>query len=287
MAETRHPLLAAVDACAALKFAPLPAVSTAGLRAGVVEEPEYWHRADLLATEGALGPVFDKLVDAHGPGHRLPAVVHFQRALLRDPIFLVASSIYLTGRAPLLEREHLWFPWHADASLGTPLLTRARTAVLPEDDCAGHPDAVVAADRQDRDRMAAEHLVAAFAPLLGAVHDHTRMGIRTLWGWVVDSLHFYMLNPARFLGRDAGEAWAQAQGLADEVAKAGAVFRARPQLFPFCPDHPRGTWGVRGTCCFDYKADAEHGYCLTCPLRDDGSRLHKLQEWLRDPASAP
>ena len=59
------------------------------------------------------------------------------------------------------------------------------------------------------------------------------------------------------------------------------------RLFPFCDNHPRGTWAVRGTCCFDYKGDPEHGYCTTCPHKCDNERRNELQEWLRNPALAP
>ncbi len=130
-------------------------------------------------------------------------------------------------------------------------------------------------------------MVAAFTPVIDALSAHTRVGKRTLWGWVLDTAHFYMLNPARFLGRDAQAAWALANRLADALLEAGAVTRARPRLFPFCDNHPRGTWAVRGTCCFDYKGDPEHGYCTTCPHKCDNERRNELQEWLRNPALAP
>jgi hypothetical protein len=286
MSDTRHPLSAVIEACAPLRFAPLPALSTSELQTGPQEAPEYWLRADLLAADGALGAVYDKATAAHGPDHRLPSVVHFQRSLMRDPLFLVAAGLYLTDRAPLVRRDHLWYPWHRGAELGTPLLTDVAVAVLPGDGTAGHPAAVPVAGPHEQERMAAEHLVAAFTPLITALHQHTRMGVRTLWGWVVDCLGFYMLNPARFLGHDAEQAWERSRRLIDAVAEAGASFRTRPRLFPFAPAHPRGTWAVRGTCCFDYKCADDGAYCLTCPLRDDASRLHTLQTWLQDPAGA-
>ncbi|QVQ52489.1 (2Fe-2S)-binding protein [Spiractinospora alimapuensis] len=287
MTCARHPLSAIVDACASLRFAPLPSLRVDGLAHGTEEHPELWLRADRLGSADALGPVYDKVTAEHGPGHRLPAVVRFQRALLRDPVFLVAAGIYLAGRAPLLRAEDLWYPWHADASIGTPVVTSTRVAVLPDDPAAGHPDVTVVSDERELDRVAARSLVETVRPMLGALQQHTRMGTRTLWGWVADSLCFYMLNPARFLGHDSELAWARGQAVVDEMVTAGAVLRDRPQLFPFCANHPGGVWAVRGTCCFDYKADAKEDYCLTCPLRDDASRTEKLLTWLNDPATAP
>ncbi|WP_067968887.1 (2Fe-2S)-binding protein [Nocardiopsis trehalosi] len=289
MAVSEAPLQAVVDACAPLKFAPLPDIWVCGVEAPRRPHPgtEHWYRTDLMVAEGAVGTLFDQVTAHHGPPHKLPAATHFLRALLREPIFMVSAGLYLTGRAPLLDERHLWFPWRSNASFGTPTVTSARVAVLPDDPAAGHPDTVVAADPDDLDRIAAEHLVGAFAPIIDAVHAHTRVGLRTLWGWVLDTLHFYMLNPARFLGRDAAEAWARADRLGDALVLAGAVTRKRPRLFPFCEGHPRGTWAVRGTCCFEYKGDPEHGYCTTCPLKDDADRRSELREWIRNPALAP
>ncbi|TDQ45878.1 (2Fe-2S)-binding protein [Actinorugispora endophytica] len=288
MAHQRHPLATVVDACTPLRFAPLPQIRTPEvLRLDGRTDTEHWYRADLLAANGVLGPVYDGFVAGHGPGHRLPAATHLLRALLREPIFMVAAGVYLTGRAPLPAADGLWFPARADRGFGTPMVTSPRVAVLPGDVFADHPDAVVAADPDDLDRMAAEAMLDAFAPLIGAVHAHTRLGLRTLWGWVLDTMHFHMLNPARFLGRDVSAAWERADRLAEALVSAGAVTRARPRLFPFSEDHPRGTWAVRGTCCFDYKGDPEHGYCTTCPLKCDSQRRGELQEWLRNPALAP
>ena len=288
MAQQRHPLATVVDACAPLKFAPLPDLRPPALtRAADQGDVEQWCRADLLAARGALEPVYDGYVAATRPGHRLPAATHFLRALLREPIFLVAAGLYLTGRAPLLDAGHLWFPVRADHTVGTPMVTEAKVAVTADDAFAAHPDAVALPDADEVTRAAAKAMVAAFTPVVDALCAHTRVGRRTLWGWIVDTTHFYMLNPARYLGRDARAAWEHADRLADAMTAAGAVTRSRPRLFPFHADHPRGTWAVRGTCCFDYKGDPEHGYCTTCPHKCDDERRNELQEWLRNPALAP
>lgn len=288
MAPTEHPLQAVMDACAPLRFAPLPDIRAAGFRSAPQRHgTETWHRTDLMAAEGDIAVLFDRYTAQHGPGHTLPNSTRFQRALLREPIFLVSAGLYLTGRAPLLDREHLWFPSLSDGSFGTPTLTSVRMAVLPDDPVADHPDTVVVATEAAQETMAAEHLVHAFSPIIDGVARHTRVGVRTLWGWVLDIAHFYMLNPARFLGHDAGAAWSRASRLGDALTEAGAHTRSRPRIFPFHTEHPRGTWAVRGTCCFDYKADPEHGFCVTCPLKADSERHEELQDWLRNPSIAP
>lgn len=287
-AVTPDPLDAFRDACAPLKFAPLPDLLSFEELSAVPRGRVRWHQAGAMAADGWLPVLYDRLRSEHGPGHRLPAATNFLRVTLREPIFLVSASLYLTGRAPLLSPDTLYLPWDSGlARFGTPASVGTRTAVLPDDPAVGHPGTVVAEDEDAQLRMAAEALFATFEPIIDALHGHTRSGKRTLWGWVLDTLHFYMLNPARYLGRDPEQAWDLATRLGDAVVAAGAVTRRRPRLFPFAPDHPRGTWAVRGTCCFDYKGDPEHGYCTTCPLKCDGERQQDLSEWLRDPALAP
>ncbi|WP_017597467.1 (2Fe-2S)-binding protein [Nocardiopsis lucentensis] len=285
---TPDPLEALRDACAPLRFAPLPGLPRSGPPVPDIPGDVHWHRSDHLVTDGWLPVLHDKLRTEHGPGHRLPAATNFLRVTLREPIFLVAASLYLTGRTPLLTPDTLYLPWDTVRSrFATPVVAGARWIVLPDDPAAGRADTVTARDRDEQLRLAAEGVVDTFGPLLAALHAHSRAGLRTLWGWVVDTLHFYMLNPARYLGRDARQAWELAAGLGDAVIAAGAVTRRRPRLFPFAPENPRGTWAVRGTCCFDYKGDPEHGFCTTCPLKCDAERREDLSEWLRDPALAP
>ncbi|MDA2804825.1 (2Fe-2S)-binding protein [Nocardiopsis suaedae] len=288
MPEVPVPLQAVVDACTPLKFSPLPALRAPGITAGAGDPAaDQWFRTDLMVADGEVPVLFERLTALGARGHRLPAVTDFLRATLREPVFLVSAGLYLTRRAALPDADRLWFPWRSESGFGTPTLTGVRTAVLADDPAADHPSAVVCADEDELVRTAAEHMVAAFAPVIDALHAHTRVGLRTLWGWVLDTAHFYMLNPARFLGRDAEDAWRLACALGDALIEAGAVTRARPRLFPFREDHPRGTWAVRGTCCFDYKGDPEHGFCTTCPLKCDNDRRDELQEWIRNPALAP
>lgn len=285
---TQAPLDAIRAVSTRLKFAPLPEIIDFEALQLRPFDGTQCHSVTSMTVEGWLPVLFDKLRTEHGPGHRLPAATNFLRVTLREPLFLVASSLYLTGRAPLLDPDTLRLPWDtAEARFRTPIVVDARTVVLPDDPDTDHPATVVARDEHEQLRLTAEALFATLEPLIDALQEHSRAGKRTLWGWVLDTLHFYMLNPARYLGRDAEQAWNLATRLGDAVIEAGAITRKRPRLFPFAPEHPRGTWAVRGTCCFDYKGDPEHGYCTTCPLKCDSERKEDLSEWLRDPALAP
>ena len=64
------------------------------------------------------------------------------------------------------------------------------------------------------------------------------------------------------------------------IAASPRLGRRRPDLFVF--DAPGGPWfGLKGAaCCRAYKwAGREGEYCLSCPLRDDESRLEGLRAW--------
>ncbi|MGV2387271.1 MAG UNVERIFIED_CONTAM: ferric iron reductase FhuF-like transporter family protein, partial [Thermobifida fusca] len=95
MTRQCHPLATVVDACAPLRFAPLPDLRLRSFtRSGDQGDAGQWCRADLLAAKNAFAPVYDGFVAATRPGHRLPAATHFLRAVFREPIFLVAAGLY-------------------------------------------------------------------------------------------------------------------------------------------------------------------------------------------------
>ncbi|AUS77705.1 ferric iron reductase FhuF-like transporter family protein [Actinoalloteichus sp. AHMU CJ021] len=273
------PVRGLLDACAPLTFAPLPAFGSAPTP-GPDDAPEparRWFSAEEFAA-GEVRAVFDALrADGNLPPQVQPAAMRYMRSLFRELVFVVSAGVYLTGRAVELRPDGVWFPVLADGATGTPLVAAPRVAVLPGGAPAGHPDvAAVVPDEDALDRFAAAGLVATCGPVIEDLARHTRVGVRTLWGYVIDCLHFYMLNPARRLGRDMTGAWARASRLAAAVIEAGAPRRAMPRMIDFPPTVCEGLWAVRGTCCFDYKADADHGYCVTCPLERDELRRPRL-----------
>ncbi|APU15899.1 MULTISPECIES: (2Fe-2S)-binding protein [Actinoalloteichus] len=268
--DQQAPLDAVVLACRDLTFAPLPELRPD--RPAPMEGETRWLSLVELLDDGRLAETFDALRAREGAGHPGAAAIRYLKGLLRETVFLVSASIYLTDRAPELSPETLWFPFAPDGDIGTPRITSRRAAVLRGDPDARLPDTVVVADRDALDVWAAARLVEVFGPLVEQVRRHSRVGARTLWGYLVDILHFYMINPARRLDRNVPAAFARADRLVAAVIAAGAPVKARPRLFRFRPEGNQGVWAVRSTCCFDYKVDAEHGYCGTCPLQEDTVR---------------
>ncbi|ASO21136.1 hypothetical protein FHR81_002103 [Actinoalloteichus hoggarensis] len=269
-AEHPRPLDAVVLACRDLTFAPLPELRP-DAPAPIEGETRWLSLHQLLAGE-RLAETFDALRIREQAGHPGAAAIRYLKGLLRETVFLVSAAVYLTDRAPALAPEALWFPFAPDGDVGTPRITSDRAAVLRGTPAARLPAAVVVDDHEALDAWTAARLVAVLGPLVEAVRRHSRVGARTLWGYLVDILHFYMINPARRLDRNVPAAFDRADRLVAALIAAGAPVKARPRLFRFRPEDNQGVWAVRGTCCFDYKVDAEHGYCVTCPLQQDTVR---------------
>ncbi|WP_086818983.1 hypothetical protein [Allokutzneria sp. NRRL B-24872] len=225
--------------CAGLAFAPLPELTgTEGVPTG-----DTWFTAvemrervtELLAAQDEAVP----------PG---PRAMEALRVLLRELIFCTAASVYLFEAAPRVAADCYWF--HYDGTVDR------RRMVVTE----------IAAD----DRDLASGFVATVTPLVTEVCAQSRVGARTLWSYVIDMIHFGMLNLARQLGRDRAAAWARAAELAEELHAAGIPRRSRPVLANYGGSDDE-SWGVRGACCLDF-TDGVQTMCLTCPLLDDAAR---------------
>ncbi|PXY17673.1 ferric iron reductase FhuF-like transporter family protein [Prauserella sp. PE36] len=277
--QVRHrgPLAPVVQACAELTFAPLPVL---------LDEPPadtpgtHWWRLDRLVGEDQIGPAFDAFRELRGPRQISAAAVHFLKSFGRELIFLAAAGTYLAGRSAELRPDVVWLPADERNLLGEVHVVRPRVAVL--DGHPTEPGTVPVRDENELDEWTSVLLIDLFGPVIDALSAHTRVGRRTLWGYVVDMLNFYMLNPARRLGNDLDQAWRRSERLTTALLAAGAPIRKGPRLFWFQPDRPQGAWAVRGTCCFDFRADPEHGYCITCPLEDDTVRQTKFAEAFGD-----
>ncbi|MEU3274863.1 (2Fe-2S)-binding protein [Saccharomonospora sp. NPDC006951] len=280
-ASDRGPLTPVVEACAGLTFAPLPVLLSAppGEQEGI-----RWWRLDRLVEEGMIGPTFDAFRELRGPQQISAASVHFLKSFGRELIFLAAAGTYLSGRSAELSPQLVWLPADENNLFGDVHVVSSRVAVPSDiaDLADGASDTVVVGDENELDEWTSAHIMALFGPVIDALSAHTRVGRRTLWGYVVDMLGFYMLNPARKLGNDLDLAWSRSERLMNSLLAAGAPIRKEPRLFWFQPEKPSGAWGVRGTCCFDFRADPAHGYCITCPLENDAVRQTKFAEAFGD-----
>lgn len=186
-----------------------------------------------------------------------PHAVHGLRSLARELIFSTAASLYLVGQVTAFDPSR----WCLRRSGDGPGATRH--GLLVRDPDVGRTDAAAA-------------LVTTLTPVVTAVRDQTRVGRRTLWGYVIDMSRFAMITLARQLGRDRAEAWQESHEWAEALYEAGAPRLSEPRLAVYSADHEDGTWAIRGACCLDF-VDPDHGYCVTCPVLDHDSRAAR---WL-------
>jgi hypothetical protein len=251
--------------CAPLTFAPLPELAaTAPTGPG-------WSSAADLAAPGP-GPLDDLLAVAAGSAPAGPHAVHALRTVLRELIFCVSAGVYLLDAAPAVSGDGYWC--HAGGRTGVdrrwlvPAATARVGGVSPT-----VADDVRLPSTDALDAWVAEGFVATVAPLVDAVRARTRVGPRTLWGYVLDMLHLNAISVARQLGQDRTGAWERAARLAEALHTAGAPRFSRPELVRF-GDHPDEVWGVRGACCLEFK-DPARSLCLTCPILDADARAAK------------
>ncbi|MHA6625554.1 (2Fe-2S)-binding protein [Pseudonocardia sichuanensis] len=251
--------------CAPLTFAPLPEI------AATAPSGPGWSSAAQLAAPGSAR-LDELLAVAAASAPTGPHAVHALRTVLRELIFCVSAAVYLVDAAPAVTPAGYWC--HAGGRTGVDrrLLVVAATARVGGASPTGAAD-VRLSSTEALDAWVAEGFVGTVAPLVEAVRARSRVGPRTLWGYVLDMLHFNALSVARQLGHDRTTAWERAARLADALHAAGAPRFSRPELVRFGADRDE-VWGVRGACCLDFK-DPGHGMCLTCPLLDADARTAK------------
>lgn len=234
---------------AGLDFAPLPARLTPDSAEGWRPLAALDHRPEATGGHSVARVLAAERSDGTPAG---PHAVHGLRSLAREVIFSTAASLYLVGRVTPFDPSS----WCLRGAGDGPGSTRHGLVVGAPD--VGRADAAAA-------------LVATVTPLVTAVRAHTRVGPRTLWGYVIDMSRFAMITLARQLDRDRAEAWHESHHWAEALYEAGAPRLSQPRLAVYSPDHADGTWAVRGACCLDF-VDPDHGYCVTCPVLDHATR---------------
>lgn len=246
-----------------------------------------WTRLDKLAA-GLHVEAWLRDTRAAGYDQRHAAAINMCDVLTKALLDFTAQAIYLDGCAPDLSAANVWVR-RDGADIVQVALAHGTAAVIADRPHATHPDAIVVADADALDAWVARRLADAFTPVFTAIHDHTRMGLRVMWGRVADLLHARMLRAAKDTGYDTHVAWRRAEKLTDAIGNAVPKMSFRPRPFPVqgadrTGGEWDGTWLVFGTCCFRYKADPDRGFCNVCPLISDAGRSFA---WMRTAPPAP
>lgn len=252
-------------------------------RIGVPDSPR-WHRLADLADVDLLRAWHTKLTALEGDRRTAAAYLGAWVASAAVEAYLLPAladaRLPLAGIGDVAVHRHVegWFD--AVALPGLPL------AVLPGDPAVGIAGVQVLAHRDGLlDATAAQ--LAALAPLLETISAALPVGQAALWGGLADSIGTRGLWLARLLDLPRGEVWGDVQGLTDRIAAFRPRLRQRPTPFVVAYGGGKEWFQVRSTCCLYYRTvedpdpDGE-GYCNTCPLRTEASRIRRLRTHLDD-----
>jgi hypothetical protein len=231
--------------------------------------------ADAFARLRASAVAFTGEVDAKTIGMAM--------AWAAGPLLAVPLAVYVTAaRVPGLTLSDLAFRPHgteAEAVVVRPVTF----ACLADDPAAADPMARVVPDAAAlRERFVAV-VEGLIAPVIDAVSARTTIARPAVWGLAAGTVAYELAEGAvPHAGLDAAVAQATAT-----VAAGPRLGRRLPELFVF--DAPGGPWfGLRGAaCCRANRWKGREGeLCLSCPLRDDESRLVGLRAWREGLAEA-
>lgn len=198
-------------------------------------------------------------------------------AWVTGPLVSGPLAAYITDRrVPLVT--------HADLAIRLPgadveaLAVRpVRFACLPGDEMARlDPRAAPVVDEDALRVACVDILEDLIAPIAEHLHARSTVARGAVWGLAAGTV-IYELAEAL-----AGETTIELAILEAEhvLAAAPRLGRRRPALFVF--DAAGGPWfGMKGAvCCRAYKwTGRDEELCLSCPLRDDASRLDGLRAW--------
>jgi hypothetical protein len=200
-----------------------------------------------------------------------------------------ALPVIADGRLPLAAPERAAIHLDGKGEGAGAAIEVQPLMVLPWDPAAG-PGTVTASEREALLDALAERLVG-ISHVLEALHASLPIGLPALWSTLADSLGGWTLYLARLKDLDRQVTWRDIQGIISRISPQRPWLRARPR--PFSVASPRGEelFQVRATCCLVYRTIANadpdgDGYCETCPLRTEGSRIRRTRAYLERRAAA-
>lgn len=235
----------------------------AGLELGEPVEGDWWALPDAVAH---AEPWHDHLTRVHGD--RRVAATYLGAWLAEAPVVTVALPAVFVDVLVRVEPDRMWLRRHEDGWFD-------RHAIAP--DLVEDGDGVLAG--------AADELVRLTTPVIEHVAGVLPVGGPALWGGVADALAGKALWLAGMVGVDQQQVWQRAEQVLDALQGRAPAMRQRPRLFPVAWSGGVSLHPVRGTCCLYYRTcdtpdpDGD-GYCVTCPLRTDGSRDQRLRAHL-------
>jgi hypothetical protein len=199
--------------------------------------------------------------------------------------YLAGAAIYTylaERRIPDLSSENVvlrysTYTWHAGDQSGEAesmdvRFVRGHFAALADDPAARHPDAVLLPSSLALRDWLREALEQHMAPLIDAIHTHTRLGKRAQWNLVADSCaRLFQYAGQRLDDEPRG----CAEGLAFIQSPASPMRASHTRYLTLeCNGHLT-TFVERGGCCLYYRVEPGQN-CSTCPLRPTEERTQLL-----------
>jgi hypothetical protein len=229
--------------------------------------------ADRLADPAGLDAWVGAELAGPAAGHRDLAGALIAYRFAGSLAELVVGPLFDQHRALVLRPAGLSLLLGADgARLDGVAVEAPDVAVLAGDPDAGRPDTIVTDEAGLRD-VAVTSLLATFGPVAEAVRARAPFGLRGMWGTLADHLAEVALRRAREQRRDAGQAWAGACRLLDDLAARQPLLVVRPRRQDVASPAGAGLFAAKGTCCLIYKAAGSlSAACTSCPLRSPADR---------------
>lgn len=197
----------------------------------------------------------------------------------------LTAALVLDRRAHDVSAENLAVHLDEDGYVDQVTVLAPTVGVLPDDEAADHPHAVVRPDLPALLNEPASQAVATLTPIIAQVHAVSRFGTVPAWNVVADSvLSTAMLVPL-YLGGDELAGRVIGVSLLDALVAHGARIRTRGTCQSLTRDSDLYWLPVRGSCCFFYKTGPDvdrpgDEFCTTCPLLDDTTRTRRFGAFL-------
>lgn len=248
-----------------------------------------WHDVEVGRPAGdgwlacaELPGLLDGWLDTIALGHRAPpeTAASYLLGWYAEGVASAAVPAFVTERrVPDLSPANLSLHRNDEHWVDRTAVHGVAMAVLPDDPAAGAPDVTVVDDLDALRRHLSGALLTHLGPVVEAVRQRVRLGLRVRWGLVADSIAGAFLD----VGRATGDQLAARDEADAFLAVAAPTLRARPTWVPLDHGGQCHIFMRRGACCLAYKTP-EHGYCTTCPSTPDEEREQRLRNWLDEGA---
>lgn len=234
--------------------------------------------ASLVADAEAMGDLVARTCASHGTDDRSVGASFLLGHLAWRVTGPLAIAYLEHQRVPAIDPGTVLVGFDGAGEPRPPVFATPAFHALPDDPAADHPDAAVVDGAGELRRAFRDTVAGTLGGLVAALKPWARRGDRTQWGGLSDTV--------------ASSLWVAGRELGDEqrgVREAELILDGTPPFTGtanFVEVTHAGTTcarRVRNTCCLAYRLDG-HGYCVSCPLEDEGTRRSRWRANREEPS---